>query len=191
MLDDFKDIVKRKNITLTSSSREDLVSMILGLVIVGVVVGLIFNFVQRKKGNVSVPGISSQISLTDSITIVPTVTEFEEETEKSIYVVKKGDSLWDISVNIYGNGYKWGEIAKQNNLVNADFLIIGQELSLLPVESSPAPSGEYVVKSGDSLWKISVNLYSDGFKWVDIWNQNRELIANPNLIEVGTKLALP
>jgi len=176
--------MKRKNITLTSSSREDLVSMILGLVIVGVVVGLIFNFVQRRKGSISVPGISNQLTL-------PTGVETQKETKMNLYVVKKGDNLWDISVNIYGNGYKWIEIAKQNNLVNADILAVGQELSLLPVGVSSASSGEYIVKSGDSLWKISTNLYSDGFRWVDIWNQNRGLIANPNLIEVGTKLALP
>jgi len=33
-------------------STEEIVSMFLGLVIVVVVVGLIFNFFQRKKGNI-------------------------------------------------------------------------------------------------------------------------------------------
>jgi len=169
---------------LNENSREDLVSMVLGLVIVGAVVGLVFNFIQKRKGNISVPGISNQL-------VSPTEVETPKESKTNLYIIKKGDSLWDISVNIYGNGYKWVEIAKENNLVNADLLIIGQELSLLPLELSPTSSGEYVVKSGDSLWKISINLYGDGFKWVDIWNQNKGLIINPNLIEIGTKLALP
>ena len=169
---------------MTESSKEDLVSMILGLVIVGVVIGLIFNFVQKRKGSVSVPGVSDQV-------VLPTETKLQEEVKTETYKVKNGDNLWDISVKFYGNGYKWVDIAKKNNLVNADLLIIGQELNLLPVEMVSASSGEYVVKKGDSLWKISLELYSDGFKWVDIWSQNKALIVNPNLIEVGTKLALP
>lgn len=176
--------MKRKSKILSNSSREDLVSMVLGLIIVGVVVGLIFNFVQRRRGSVSVPGVSSQI-------VVPTKVEVKNEEDMNVYKVKKGDNLWDISVKIYGNGYKWVGLAKRNNLVNANFLAVGQELNLLPTEVVSKPSGEYVVKRGDSLWKISVNLYGDGFKWVDIWNQNKVLVADPNVIEVGTKLALP
>lgn len=34
------------------------------------------------------------------------------------YTVKAGDNLWNIAVRAYGNGYKWVEIAKANNLAN-------------------------------------------------------------------------
>ncbi len=34
------------------------------------------------------------------------------------YTVVQGDSLWSISVKRYGNGYRWTEIAKMNNLKN-------------------------------------------------------------------------
>lgn len=183
--------MKRKKKILSSNSREDLVSMVLGLVIVGVVVGLIFNFVQRGKGSVSVPGISNQISLTDGVTVTPMALEQKETKNTKTYRVKKGDNLWDISVEVYGDGYKWVDVAKENGLANPDLLSVGQELKLLSVESPSVPSGEYVVKTGDNLWKISLDLYGDGFKWVDIWNQNKKLILNPNVIEVGMKLALP
>jgi nucleoid-associated protein YgaU len=183
--------MKRKSRILTDSSREDLVSMILGLIIVGVVIGLIFNYIQRRRGSISVPGVSNQVSLTDDITLAPTETEIKNGLEMRVYKVKKGDNLWDISVKNYGNGYKWVDIAKRNNIANANFLVVEQELILPFSEVVPKPSGEYIVKRGDSLWKISVDLYSDGFKWTDIWNQNKELIPNPDLIETGTKLALP
>ncbi|HEX7042968.1 MAG TPA: LysM peptidoglycan-binding domain-containing protein, partial [Patescibacteria group bacterium] len=34
------------------------------------------------------------------------------------YTVTKGDDLWNIAVRAYGDGYKWVDIAKANNLSN-------------------------------------------------------------------------
>ncbi|WP_141500972.1 LysM peptidoglycan-binding domain-containing protein [Paenibacillus luteus] len=50
----------------------------------------------------------------------------------------------------------------------------------------------YVVKDGDSLWKISARLYNDGDKWRTIFNANKTVIgANPNLIRPGMRLVIP
>ncbi|MEV5028498.1 LysM peptidoglycan-binding domain-containing protein [Paenibacillus sp. LPE1-1-1.1] len=50
----------------------------------------------------------------------------------------------------------------------------------------------YVVKSGDSLWKISQRMYGDGDKWRTIYNANKKIIgANPNLISAGQRLVIP
>lgn len=38
------------------------------------------------------------------------------------YSVVAGDSLWDISVRAYGDGFRWPEIAKANSLVNPDLI---------------------------------------------------------------------
>lgn len=34
------------------------------------------------------------------------------------YTVVRGDNLWDIAVRAYGDGFKWPEITKANNLAN-------------------------------------------------------------------------
>jgi len=183
--------MKRKNKILSNNSREDVVSMILGLIIVGTIVALIFNFIQKRKGSVSVPGISNQISLGENVSVTPTEAKTKNEYGEEVYKVKKGDNLWDISVAIYGNGYKWVEIAKQNGLADADFLSVSQELVLPQVDKVAQSSGEYVVKKGDSLWDISVSLYGNGYKWVDVWNLNKALIFDPDILKIGTKLALP
>jgi LysM domain len=50
----------------------------------------------------------------------------------------------------------------------------------------------YVVKKGDSLWKIAKNVYGDGSKWRQIYNANKRTIgANPNKLKVGQKLVIP
>jgi putative chitinase len=46
------------------------------------------------------------------------------------YIIQKGDSLWDIAIRAYGDGYKWVEIAKANNLSNPDIINIGNVLKL-------------------------------------------------------------
>jgi len=48
----------------------------------------------------------------------------------SSYTVVKGDYLWDIAVRAYGDGYKWTEIAKANNLVNPSLIFSGNVLRL-------------------------------------------------------------
>jgi nucleoid-associated protein YgaU len=48
----------------------------------------------------------------------------------SSYTVVKGDTLWDISVRAYGDGYKWSQIAKANKLTNPNLIHPGNVLSL-------------------------------------------------------------
>lgn len=52
----------------------------------------------------------------------------EKEPNKiqgSSYTVQKGDFLWEIAVRAYGDGFKWVEIAKANNLANPDLIFSG------------------------------------------------------------------
>jgi len=57
-------------------------------------------------------------------------TKTANTIEGSSYVVQKGDSLWNISVRAYQDGYKWVEIAKANNLSNPDFIHAGNTLTI-------------------------------------------------------------
>ncbi|HEX6977506.1 MAG TPA: LysM peptidoglycan-binding domain-containing protein [Patescibacteria group bacterium] len=47
----------------------------------------------------------------------------------------------------------------------------------------------YKVVKGDSLWKISVRAYGDGYKWVQIAKANK--LHNPDLIHPGNIFVLP
>jgi nucleoid-associated protein YgaU len=57
--------------------------------------------------------------------------------------------------------------------------------------SLPLSSGSYVVKSGDNLSKIAKQLTGDSSNWRAIYNANKDIIKNPNLIYPGQKLVIP
>ncbi len=177
-------------------STEEIVSMFLGLVIVAVVVGLIFNFFQRKKGNITIPG-STDVELSQKI---------NEVNNSDEYVVKKGDSLWKIAEAKYNDGYKWSQIAKENHIKNPGNIEVGQKLILSKIIDKETISkvnvakesnnialvnNEYKVVRGDSLWKIAVRIYGDGYQWVKIWQTNKSKINNPNGLEIGMTLMIP
>jgi len=46
------------------------------------------------------------------------------------YTIVKGDTLWDIAVRAYGDGYAWTKISRANNLPNPDLIYSGNKLSI-------------------------------------------------------------
>jgi nucleoid-associated protein YgaU len=183
-------------------STEEVVSMFLGLAIVVTVTVLIFNYFQKSKGSITIPGASDDISLNQET----------ESVKNNDYEVVKGDSLWKIAVKKYGNGYAWTEIAKANKLKNPSSLEVGQKI-IVPekvvvagkdiqiavpktvVTSNDSnlivPGGEYKVVKGDSLWKIAVKAYGDGYQWPKIWQENKTKLPRANGLEVGMVLVVP
>lgn len=81
--------------------------------------------------------VGQKLLIPDDITIKePTTTQKPAQTLQAssitgeTYTVVKGDSLWNISVRAYGDGYKWTEIAKANDLVNPNIIHAGNVLVL-------------------------------------------------------------
>ena len=52
-------------------------------------------------------------------------------------------------------------------------------------------SKTYKVKKGDTLWAIAKKYYGSGAKYPKIYNANKKLIKNPNLIHIGWVLTIP
>ena len=59
----------------------------------------------------------------------------------------------------------------------------------------PAPATAeyriYTVVSGDSLYRIARTHLGSGARWVEIFELNRNIITNPNMIHIGWQLRLP
>lgn len=55
---------------------------------------------------------------------------------------------------------------------------------------APAPA-TYTVKGGDSLSKIAKAVLGDGNRWREIYDANRDVLSNPDLIHPGQTLKIP
>ncbi len=144
----------------------------------------------------------------------PAQTTAEEAVSQTgtKHTVASGEHLWGIAQKYYKSGYNWVDIAEVNNIVNPNLIAAGQELTIPTVESktltstnsptvlSPSAIGEnqqpisenqYTVVSGDRLWSIAVRAYGDGYQWTKIWEANKSLLKNPNLIYPDQNLTLP
>lgn len=51
--------------------------------------------------------------------------------------------------------------------------------------------GVYTVQSGDTLSKIAKGLLGSPNKYMDIFNINKDVLKNPDLIKVGQQIKLP
>ena len=47
------------------------------------------------------------------------------------------------------------------------------------------------VKKGETLWKIAEHYYGDGSLYTKIFEVNRDILDDPNVIKVGQKLRIP
>jgi nucleoid-associated protein YgaU len=66
----------------------------------------------------------------ETVTNANEVTSTFEGTLVDSYTVQAGDSLWKIAERFYGDGFKWREIAKANNISNPRKLEKGLALSV-------------------------------------------------------------
>ena len=115
--------------------------------------------------------------------------EDSEPVEQSdTYVVKAGDSLWQIAVN---HGMDVYELARINGLNLNAFIYPGQVLKLKLSENDQNVSNDeyYTVKSGDSLWQIAANKLGNGWSWYRIANAND--LKFPYIIHPGDRLKIP
>ena len=195
----WKDIKKRL------SDPESVISLVLGVAVVGISAVLLYNIFQTKTSTkTTIPGTTQEngISGVTGATGLSVNTKPEVPTQlPTKHKVKNGEDLWNISLKYYKSGYNWINIAKANNLVNPDLLQAGQEL-IIPKVEAIYPQGNingsgvqsiaessYKVKKDDTLWDISCRAYADCYKWVEVAKTNQ--LANPDLIEINQEIKLP
>lgn len=105
------------------------------------------------------------------------------------YRVRRGDTLMKIAFAKYGDLYRWREILQHNRqaLKSGELLYPGTILQVPGVgEVIITRNGEpYLIKRHDTLVKISSSLYGSSSHWKALWQNNPELIRDPNKIYAG------
>ena len=112
--------------------------------------------------------------------------DVEMTGEYGNYTVKRGDTLMLIAFKIYGDYTKWRSISNLNP--GGSSLKVGSVIKFQKPSQrfSWNPEGlPHLIRNGDTLGTISNDKYGTMNRWKDIWNNNRPLIKNPNLIFAG------
>ena len=117
--------------------------------------------------------------------VTGTIINYPVTIEEFNFTEKAGDpgTIWyDITLK----QYKYVSIKTVNVGGNSN---IGGSNKKRPSDK-PQPK-TYVVKRGDSLWKISKQFYGMGNNWKKIWDANKKTIKDPDKIYPGMKLIIP
>jgi|GEM_PF-1103209 len=109
--------------------------------------------------------------------------------DASHYVVKRGDTLMKIAFENYGDLYRWREIyeANRDRIQDPNHVPPGTELVLngAGMVQIDRNGEQYLIRRGDTLGSISNTVYGTTRKWKKLWENNRQLIKDPNKIYAG------
>ena len=108
------------------------------------------------------------------------------------YRVKEGDTLMKIAFEVFGDLTRWREIHDLNKEVVSDPNVLTKgtrlRIKVFGVRTVSRNGEAYLIKRGDTLHKISQWVYGTFTQWKKLWDNNRELIRDPNRIFAGFKL---
>ena len=139
-------------------------------------------------------------------TVQNKVKKTAAKKEVRTYTIKQGDQLYLIAQELYGSGLNMSDIMQANNITNPDLVEVGQKLvipdvkpkfptvgtiteSAAKTEKVTNEEDRYVVRAGDDLAKIALQVYGDSYAWKKIADANG--ITNADQLEVGKILIIP
>ncbi len=101
-----------------------------------------------------------------------------------IYSVMRGDHLWRIAKkpSVYNDPFQWIRIYTKNRdiISNPDLIFPGQEFKIF----QDVLDNEHLVMRGEYLSKIAGyrNVFNDPFQWTRLYELNRSVIENQDVI---------
>ncbi len=120
------------NLQTDLRKNQNILNLILGGFIVILLGVLVFNFLNKPKGDL-VP--ANQISANNTQTTEPKA-DVTKENLPGQYTVKTGDTLYLVAQKYYGDGFLFNKIVEANKLTDPNLIEVGQTLTLPKVEQA-------------------------------------------------------
>lgn len=124
--------------------------------------------------------------------------EANDKIKKEIEASLKGVEGLTVDYDPASGLVKLGGTAASSEVMEKAVLIAGNAKGVANVNADglKAPGGDagveyYVIKSGDTLSAIAQHFYKDPNKYPKIFEANREVIKDANLIFPGQKIRIP
>jgi nucleoid-associated protein YgaU len=138
--------------------------------------------------------ISGNTSALDEIeSLLNQAEEKGKPAEPDTYTVNRGDYLWKIAKmsDIYGDAYAWSRIYTSNkDQIKDPNMIFPAQVFRIPRDVGP---NEHLVARGEFLSKIAGygNVFGDPFKWQRLYEANKDVVSDPNMIYPYQVLNIP
>lgn len=130
------------------------------------------------------------------------------------HTVRSGETLTSICDQYYGDDRLYLKLAKFNGMPNPNALSIGDKLEVpdreqldggapaatpalgtaeptAPPAPREAPVRTYTVRDGDVLSEIARRELGSAARWQELYDANRDVIADPDRLQVGVVLRIP
>jgi len=107
----------------------------------------------------------------------PGITNLQVEINEGVAVISgetESSSAYEKAILMAGNIFGISEVRADN--LSGD-VMLGTEY--------------YTVEKGDTLWGIASKFYGNGSKYKLIFEENKEVIKDPDLIFIGQKIRIP
>ena len=134
-------------------------------------------------------------------TVMPTLDELKKKYEPALKKIEElGVSLKNVHIQdnkLFLKGAAPTEAAKNAvwtaiKAVDPAYSDLMADIAIDPSLVPPkAKETVYTVQAGDTLSKISKQFYGDAARYLKIFDANRDLLKDPNLITPGQQLKIP
>ncbi len=156
----------------------------------------------QNEISVLVPDQTDLISFGSPQPLLEIVGLHDQVKPQQEYVVKTGDTLWQLASDYLGDGTRYLDIALANQIADPDILLVGKTIILNSAQLKQVSRDQILtgittekthqVQAGQSLWIIAEEELGDSYQWAEIYEINKAHIGdNPNQIEVDQVLIMP
>jgi len=154
------------------------------------------------KPNARTLSLSGHIVKTNDTTVKSVISSLEKYHQKGEYVKYVGVETFsnalitDFSIghtNKIHGGCTFSMQIMEVRIAKAAYVAKGNKVTgkKSQVTKKSTSKKYHTVKKGDCLWNIAKKYYGKGSDWKKIYNANKDLIKNPNLIYPNQKLVIP